>query len=67
MKTRVKLGKSVKNEVKDLLCCNVNLFYFSVGKFVYDLASDKVKNPVHRTSDIIQRSVHNSTIQFNKK
>ena len=67
MKTRVKLGKSVKNEVKELVCCNVNLFYFSVGKFVYDLASDKVKNPVYRTSDMIWRSVRDSTIQFNKK
>jgi hypothetical protein len=67
MKTRVKLGKSVKNEVKDLVGRNVNLFYFSVGKFVYDLASDKVKNPVYRTSDIIWRSVRDSTIQFNKK
>jgi hypothetical protein len=67
MKTKVMLGKSVKNEVKDLVARNVYLYYFSLGKFVYDLASDNVKNPVHRTSDIIQRSVHNSTIQFNKK
>jgi hypothetical protein len=34
---------------------------------VYDLASDKVKNPVYRTSNIIWRSVRDSTIQFNKK
>ena len=62
MKTKVILGKSVKNEVKELVCCNVNLFYFSVGKFVYDLAGDKVRNPVYRTSDIIRRSVRNSTL-----
>ncbi len=67
MKTKVILGKSVKNEVKELVCCNVNLFSFSVVKFVYDLASDKVKNPVYRTSDMIWRSVRDSTIQFNKK
>ena len=67
MKTKVILGKSVKNEVKDLVGRNVNLFYFSVGKFVYDLADDKVRNPVYRTSDIIRRSVRDSTLQFNKK
>ncbi len=67
MKTRVKLGKSVKNEVKDLVGRNVYLHYFSLGKFVYDLATDKVKNPVYRTSNIIWRSVRDSTIQFNKK
>jgi hypothetical protein len=67
MKTKVILGKSVKNEVKELVGRNVNLFYFSVGKFVYDLADDKVRNPVYRTSDIIRRSVRDSTLQFNKK
>jgi hypothetical protein len=67
MKTKIILGKSVKNEVKELVGRNVNLFYFSVGKFVYDLADDKVRNPVYRTSDIIRRSVRDSTLQFNKK
>ena len=67
MKTKIELGKSVKNEVKDLVGRNVNLFYFSVGKFVYDLAGDKVRNPVYRTTVIIRRSVRNSTLQFNKK
>ena len=62
MKTKIELGKSVKNEVKDLVGRNVNLFYFSVGKFVYDLAGDKVRNPVYRASDIIRRSVRNSTL-----
>ena len=62
MKTKIELGKSVKNEVKDLVGRNVNLFYFSVGKFVYDLADNKVRNPVYRASDIIRRSVRNSTL-----
>lgn len=59
---KTKIGKSVKNEVKDLVGRNVNLFYFSVGKFVYDLADNKVRNPVYRTTVIILRSVRNSTL-----